>query len=657
MKKIALFLLFVPFLGIAQTQYWQQKVHYTMDFDLDVESNQYTGKQKVQYINQSPDVLNEVYFHLYFNAFQPNSMMDIRSRTVLDPDKRVGNRIAGLKADEIGFIQIPTLSQNGKILSTETIGTLLKVKTNPINPGDTVYFEMDVLAQVPKQIRRSGRDNKEGIRYTMTQWYPKMAVYDVDGWHIDQYIGREFYGEWGSFDVCITIDKDYILGGTGEVQNAGSFVNTDIHSYDLSPKSHYNQKRYSKDMSKNTWHFYAENVHDFAWAADPDFKHDVVEIPNTKQKLHFLYEDADEGWKTLQKDMPKVLQQAKVWFGDYPYPQYSFIQGGDGGMEYPMCTMVKGSSRGTAIHELMHSWYQGMLATNELWYEWMDEGFTTWSSTELEHYFGWQNSNTTYADHSGSVRSYKRINEYNLEEPLGTHADMYHTNMGYGVAAYSKGALFLENLSYIIGKEQTRKTLRAYYKKWAFKHPKPLDFIRIAEEISGVNLDHFFKNWTQTTKKIDYGIYQVSWEENTTRVTLIRKGQMPMPLELEVSLKDGRKFLYYIPLLQMYGRKQDFPLFEKVIQLQAVPWVSPVVNLELDFKAEEIERLKLFPNSFVPDIFLLDNEFDFKDLRVNKKAHYTLEIKQEKKKVKYRDSKGKKRKKWETTDYIHYRRD
>ncbi len=199
--------------------YWQQHVDYKMDIDMDVNNYQYQGKQTLVYTNNSPDVLNKVFYHLYFNAFQPGSEMDVRSRTIEDPDSRVGDRISKLKPNEIGYINVNSLKQDGKKINYETVGTVLEVElAQPIQPGQSVTFTMDFDAQVPVQIRRSGRDNAEGVALSMTQWYPKLAEYDFEGWHADPYIGREFHGVWGDFEVNLTIDKDYVVGGTGYLQ-------------------------------------------------------------------------------------------------------------------------------------------------------------------------------------------------------------------------------------------------------------------------------------------------------------------------------------------------------------------------------------------------------------------------------------------------------
>lgn len=636
---VSAMLLFGAFNLSAQNGYWQQEVSYKMDIDLNVESNVFTGKEHIVYTNHAPEALNKMYLHLYWNAFQPNSLMDERSRNILDPDSRVGDRIVHLEDDEIGYTYVSSVKHNGVNLPFKITGTILEIQGMNIAPGQTVEFDLEFETQVPVQIRRSGRDNKQGIRYTMTQWYPKIAAYDVNGWHIDQYVGREFYGEWSDFDVCITLDDAYTVAGTGNLQNVSKLSNN--FGYDLADGT-LETERYTADKGENTWHFTAENVHDFAWASDPNYEHKKVDLP-TGQQLHFFYQQDDnknEGWEKLMVDMPTVFKIANDKFGKYPYKQYSFIQGGDGGMEYPMCTMVKGSSRGTAIHELMHSWYQGMLATNELWYEWMDEGFTSWASGEIEHII---NEKDGEVDHTGAKKSYQNLVGYKLEEPICNHADMYHTNFGYGVSAYSKGTLFLENLQYIVGRDNLYAILKEYHKQWAFKHPTPEVFIRIAEEISGINLDHFFIDWTKTIKHIDYGIKRVKTDGNQVEITVANSGEMAMPLEIMVETNSGDKTIYYAPLLQMYGRKTQFTEGAKVIDLNPIPWTRPFFNLQLEESASNIKSIRIFGNENIPDVEELDNLIEMSKLPALNKEYFTNIVK-ETKKVKRKNKEGKKEK-------------
>lgn len=230
MKKIYLTILGSLFIIVvmAQPDRWQQRVKYVMNIDMNVQTNRFTGKQVLDYWNNSPDTLDKVFYHLYWNAFQPNSMMDTRSRrqgTVIlgtdrngnssrDWDSRVKDRIQNLKPDEIGYQKIFSLKMNGRPQQFQILETILEVQLDkPILPKSKVTFEMEFETQAPIQICRSGRDNPTTkVRYSMSQWYPKMCEYDYDGWHPDPYIAREFYGVWGDFDVRISIDKNYILG-------------------------------------------------------------------------------------------------------------------------------------------------------------------------------------------------------------------------------------------------------------------------------------------------------------------------------------------------------------------------------------------------------------------------------------------------------------
>jgi hypothetical protein len=217
---------------IPSNGYWQQHVDYTMDVDIDVEKFQYKGTQELVYTNNSPDTLTNVYYHLYYNAFQPGSEMDARLQHIADPDGRmitrhgteekpiIKSRIASLKSNEIGYLNVNSLKQNGKAISYEVAGTILEVQLNqPILPGTKVTFEMNFNGQLPVHIRRAGRNSKDAIALSMAQWYPKMAEYDFEGWQAHPYIAREFQGVWGSYDVTLRIDKDYTIGGTGNLQN------------------------------------------------------------------------------------------------------------------------------------------------------------------------------------------------------------------------------------------------------------------------------------------------------------------------------------------------------------------------------------------------------------------------------------------------------
>ena len=442
----------------AQPDRWQQKVNYEMEIDFDVSVHQFTGTQKLIYKNNSPDTLHKVFYHLYFNAFQPGSMMDVRAGNIQDPDRRISKRIARLKDSETGYLRPLSLKQNGKTVQYHINGTVLEVQLNkPILPGKEVIFKMQFEGQVPLQIRRSGRDNAEGISYSMAQWYPKLCEYDYEGWHANPYIGREFYGTWGDFDVKISIDPSFVVAATGYCQNPNE-VGYGYQDEGVEVMHSSNKKL--------TWHFNAPNVHDFVWAADPDYKHLKKEGPNGIM-LHFFYQPdsiTEKTWPLLPDITVNALEFMNEHFGTYPYKKYSVIQAGDGGMEYPMATLIKGRSSmeglvGVTVHEFFHSWYQMVLGSNESLYAWMDEGFTSYASAYTMQYIRDSKNDPLQR----SYNNYYFIVKSGNEEPLSSHADHFNTNRAYSVAAYSKGAVTLGQLEYIMGKEVFDRAFRRYF--------------------------------------------------------------------------------------------------------------------------------------------------------------------------------------------------
>ncbi|MBQ4820027.1 M1 family metallopeptidase [Aquimarina sp. MMG016] len=606
-KIISLSFFFAVFSITAQnnTSYWQQHVDYTMNIDMNVQNFKYEGTQELVYTNNSPDTLNQVFYHLYFNAFQPGSEMDTRSLNLPDPDARVMDRISKLTPDEIGYLKVSSLTQNGTQLKHETAGTVLEVQLEkPILPGEKATFSMKFNGQVPKQIRRSGRNNSEGVALSMTQWYPKMAEYDFEGWHAHPYIAREFHGVWGNYDVTINIDKNYVLGGSGYLQNPQEIG----HGYeDAGTKV----KTKGKKLS---WHFKAPNVHDFTWAADPEYIHDMVKIPDGPT-LHFLYKDnakIKENWKNLQPKSVELMKYFSSRIGKYPYDQYSIIQGGDGGMEYAMCTLITGERNfgslvGVTAHEMAHAWFQHILATNESKHEWMDEGFTSYISTlAMNDVMKQDNQNPMV----GMYQGYFQLATSGIEQPQTTQADRYTHNAAYGASAYAKGAVFMSQLGYVIGDENLAKTIKRYYNDWKFKHPTPNDFKRVAEKVSGLQLDWYLTDWTQTTNTVDYGVKDVVENGKKTSVTLERIGLMPMPIDLYVEYADGSKELFYIPIRIMRGEKphSDASLKRKV--LSDWPWTNPTYTLDIPKPKAEIKSIKIDITQQMADVNAENNSYN-----------------------------------------------
>lgn len=626
MKKFIALSFFITSFSTSFSQsngYWQQKADYKMEVSMDVKTYQYKGKQELIYTNNSSDTLRKVFYHLYNNAFQPGSEMDMRLQSVKDPDGRMVNkikvddkttknesRIAKLLPNEIGYLHISNFKQDGESAKAKEVETILEVTlAKPILPGKTATFTLDFEGQVPIQIRRSGRNNKEGVELSMAQWYPKIAEFDFEGWHADPYIAREFHGVWGNFDVKITIDKKYLLGGTGYLQN-GNEIGYNYQNESVTVKIPKKQKTL-------TWHFVAPMVHDFTWAADRNYLHDVVKT-DFGTTLHFIYKTNPkilENWKQAQPKTAALMNYFNTIVGKYPYEQYSVIQGGDGGMEYAMCTLILGEGTfeglvGVIAHEMGHSWFQHVLATNESKHSWMDEGFTSFIEDLGVNELAEKKSANPFA---GSYKSYINLANSGKEQPLSTHSDRYDENRSYSIASYSKGELFLTQLEYLIGKENLMKTVKRFYSEFKFKHPTPNDIKRTAERVSGANLDWYLTDWTKTLNTIDYGIKNVDSATDgvkKTGVSLERIGRMPMPIDILVEYTDGTKETFYIPLRMMSFEKENpTPEIKRTI-LKDWTWGNPNYFFEIDKEKTAIKKITIDPSGLMADVKPDNNSYE-----------------------------------------------
>lgn len=599
----------------AQDNHWQQQADYQMNVTMNVKNFQYKGVQKVTYINNSPDTLTTVFFHLYFNAFQPNSEMDANLQTLPDPDGRMAtnigtpqrpiyeSRIAKLNPNEIGYLRVKKLTQDGVPATISHESTILKVTLpTPILPHSRTVLGLDFEGQVPVMIRRAGRNSPDDVALSMAQWYPKMVAYDHKGWHTTEYLGREFYGVWGNFDVKITLDKTYLVGASGVLQNPNEIG------------FGYEDKGVKVPTSKSatkTWHFIAERVHDFTWAADPQYVHDKHQLADGKT-IHFIYKKYKDTWKQIQEPMLKVFDYYNQLIGKYPWPQYSFIQGGDGGMEYAMCTLMVGNEKyerlvGTAAHELAHAWFQHLLATDEAAYPWMDEGFTSYIEYLAEHQI--LKTKKTANPFDSAYKGYFGLVKSGFQEPTITHSDRFATNYAYSVTAYYKGLLFLTQLDYLMGNEALQKTLKRYYNEYAFKNPTPNDFIRIAEKVSGMQLQWFLNEFMETDHTADYAISKVEGKGNKTEVTLKRVGRLPLSIDLWVTDKAGNIRYVYVPLRMTYAEKPNtYPAYPRTV-LPAWGWGNPTYTFTLDMPLEDIKSITLDPENKSVDTDKENNSF------------------------------------------------
>jgi hypothetical protein len=565
-------------------------------------------------------------------------MMDVRSRELgkiaidgrTDWDYRVADRISKLKPDETGYQKIITLKMNGRVQETELRETILKVKLDkPIPPKAKVILDADFEARVPIQIRRSGRENEEGVKFSMAQWYPKLAEYDAKGWHPNPYIGREFYGVWGDFDVNITLDKNFVVAGTGYLANANEIG----YGYEAEGVK---VNRPSGNLL--TWKFTAPNVHDFVWAADPEYKHITKKIregltihvfykisplhlqkyfSNFSPRMKGLYNNNaglfirnyEDEWQQVADNMVKAFPYIESQFGKYPYKQFSFIQGGDGGMEYPMATLLKGAGESVVYHELLHSWFPMIMSNNESLTPWIDEGFASYAEGKVVAFL---KSDTSGTEHKDNYAAYVQLARTAYAEPLTTHADQYKTNYGYSRSSYSKGAVFYEQLGYIIGRQNLHLMFLELYRKFRFRHVDQHDILRVAESVSGMQLGWYGSYFVNTTNTINYGIDSLWQEGNKIKVRMKNTGQMPMPIDLMITFKDGSKHLAHIPQYLSFGNKpaEDSTVKRTVHE----PWKAthPTYTVELDGALINVQLAEIDPSQRMADVNRNDNRLEIK---------------------------------------------
>ena len=596
-----LFFALVFTLSINGQNSWQQNANYKIYIDVDVKKNTFKGSQEVLYTNNSPDTLSKVFFHLYFNAFRPESDMAERLNNGDDNNRRFDVNIKDLEPHEYGQLMVSNLKQDGLNIDSFVSDTILEVTlTNPILPGESSLFTMNFNGQIPITIRRAGRDSPMGVKYSMAQWYPKISEYDYEGWNTAPYTGREFHGVWGNFDVTIKIDKDFIVAASGYIQE------TDPNNNKLGYLS----------GKKRVWNFKAPKVHDFTWAADSEYIHDIYPGPNGV-KLNFYYKNDPKiiaNWKTLQPVTAELMDFFNNYIGEYPYEQYSVVQGGDGGMEYSMLTLLNYGEElipliSVTSHELAHAWFQGVLATNEMNHAWMDEGSASYFGELAESHVFNIDFHPIFTERP--YQDYISLATSGQEMPLATNANRFKFNRAYEDAAYDKGFVFLSQLNYIIGEKAFEKTIKNYSDKYKFTHPLPNDLRRVAEQSSGILLNWYLTDWTQTTNQIDYAIKNVESRKKKSVITLERIGLMPMPLEILVTYKDGNEEFYYIPISLMRGEKSKPEYADKWIQLEDWSWAYKKYEFEIKSKMESIKSIDINPTGLLADVDTSNNIIKF----------------------------------------------
>lgn len=611
-RLIIIILFFGALVSGQQGPYYQQFAKYAMDIDVDAANFTYNGKQTITYTNNSPDELKVVYFHLYWNAFKPGSMMDQRTQNLgKNGDSRLQkggvSTLASIPKSEEGAQNIHWIRQNGKNLKFEIQETIMKVTLDtPVKPNSTSTFTMEWDAVIPMQIRRAGRNNREGIDMTMTQWYPKLAEYDYDGWATFDYIGREFHAPFADFDINIKIDRDYVIGAGGTLLNPN-----EVKGY--SP----NASVKAGPDNKVTWRWNAKNMLDFAWAADRDYTVETFTVLDGP-KIFYVYQKSDKTkfWEESKPYVEKFFQLMNSSLGRYTYPSYSFVQGGDGGMEYGMVTMMLGEARtledlvGLMVHEGGHSWNQQIMAYNESVRPWMDEGFTSYYDSRIMHQL-FPPEKPEPNPFLGSLNNYRNFVKRGIEEPAVWLGDHHENGTAYSFATYVKGELFLVQLGYIMGEDTLNSVMKEFYNQWKLKHPTDRDFMHVAQKVSGMDLKWFQHYWINTTKTIDYAVKEVKHDGNTTTVTLENKGGIPMPVDFSVLTKDNKVVNYQIPL-NMTRTWKSKDIYGSFTTLNYWPWTQKEFTFTIPYSKAQISALGIDFSQRLADVNPADNFIEIK---------------------------------------------
>lgn len=556
------------FSAIAQN-YWQQEVNYKISVRLDDKKHMLRASEEFEYINNSPNTLTFIYIHLWPNAYK-------NEKTALGKQLyQTGESLLKYGADSLkGYIDSLDFRANGEKLAMEYDAKnpdICKITlAKPLNPGERVVITTPFRVKLPSgEISRMGHI---GQSYQITQWFPKPAVYDKNGWNQIPYLTQgEFYSEYGSFDVSITLPKNYVVGATGDLQTASEIqFLTDLAAKtkaDLPGKAYGKTKTKTpfpaSDREFKTIRYKQDKVHDFAWFADKRYEvlKGEVELPHSKRVVTswtmFVPENAKLWSKSIEYINDATYYYSK-WNGDYPYNQVTAVDGtisAGGGMEYPTITVIGNASSASElevviVHEVGHNWFYGILGSNERVHGWMDEGLNTLN--EMRYMQTKYPNNTNMSDmllggrfhlndlnhHDMGDISYRLLAMIGEDQPIETHSADF-TGANYGVIMYQKTGMVFLYLKDYLGEEKFDKAMKAYFEAYKFKHPQPEDIRRVLEENSGKDLSWLFEDLIQTTNHVDYKIKSVKQTKQGKLVTVKNIGQVDGPISVSVLKNDS----------------------------------------------------------------------------------------------------------------------
>lgn len=537
--------------------YWQQDVHYQIQAKLNDSAEFISGKMRLVYYNNSPDVLKEAYFHLYQNAVQPGSLVD-----ELYNKNKVEHEFGQYESQNLGT-RINTCKVNGKDVKFTVDYTVMKMQLpQPLPPGDSCVFEMNFETFFDRgSIRRRMKvyDHHGYKHFNGVHWYPRICVYDRKfTWETAQHMEHEFYGDFGVYDVELQLPEEYVTEATGILQNPEEVYPGDLRQkLDLSnfagkPIDSQPSVITPKSGKYKSWKYHAENVHDFAWTSDPTYRIGEVEWKGIKC-IALAQENNAGGWQPTAKFLAGVVATYSNDFGMYEYPKMVAADAADG-MEYPMLTLDGGNfpgHRGLIAHEVGHNWFFGMLGSNETYRASLDEGFTqfltAWSMKKLTG----QNQRPSDVEYGTVYAGYLRDAIDGNDPSLNTHSDDFNNAIAHGGGyghVYYKTATMLYNLEYVLGDSVFQNAMKHYVRKWKICHPYTEDFRNSITEYVKTDLNWFFDQWLETTKHVDYKIKRVSNKIGKNTIHIQRKGDMIMPVELLLTYEDGSKLEVVIPV-------------------------------------------------------------------------------------------------------------
>lgn len=643
MRITTLFLLLISFVAQAQNNlqwknrkpsadYWQQDVDYKIKAEIQEETLTIDGDLELNYTNNSPDTLYEVYFHLYQNAFQENSHYD----HLLKENGK--NPWYGLYEKNGLGTTIESLETNKGVDSLVYDNTILRVQlTNPILPHESANFAIKFTTYWGNGSNRRRMKayyvENRFIHFNGVHWYPRISVYDSKfGWTTEQHLDKEFYGDFGTFDVELNFADDYVVEATGTLTNEEQVLPDSLKKQlHISNFYHRGTGELGDTLSipternkRKVWKYRAENVHDFAFTADPTYRLDEV-VWNGIKCISVVEERHAPQWKTAAQLAADVIKIYSEDFGMYEYPKMVVADAEDG-MEYPMLTLNSGKSphyRGVIAHEIGHNWFYGMLGSNETYRAMMDEGFTqfltAWSLIKLDgeiykpYQKDFKNDFLNKYQHRLKTLDLRAYLGYlnaavKREDPaLNTHSSDFGGGAirhggGYG-QVYTKTAVMLYNLQYVLGDSLFLKSMQHYVNKWKFAHPYPEDFRKAIIEYSGADLNWFFDQWMETTKVIDYHVGKISHiEGDTFLIRFKRKGEMQMPIDFDVITHTGKTIKYHIP--NTWFIKQT----DAIVLPKWYGWGKLNPEYEVEIVAEGgIKNIIIDPSKRLADINPLDN--------------------------------------------------